>query len=131
MVGQIWASYRRMPGWVQVWVALVLVPVNLLPLALLGGGGVYPWEGIAVLSVGGMAANLPIMIVERGLSRAMALPHVLLWTPLVIWGGLMLWAAPGAPGAVVLGVILAVDMVSLGFDYPDAVKWWRGDRRIA
>lgn len=30
-----------------------------------------------------------------------------------------------------LMALLVVDVISLGFDYTDAVKWYRGDRDIA
>ncbi len=45
MIADIWRSFRALPLWVQVWVALWLVPMNLLgfaflphPLAWLAGG---------------------------------------------------------------------------------------------
>lgn len=121
MIADIWASFRRMPLWVQIWVALILVPVNVAALALLGApNGLW----IAVLAVGGMLPNLGIMIRERGFSKAMALPHVLIWTPLVV----LLLITPKTP---LIGLILAVDLVSLGFDYPDTIKWLRGDRGVA
>lgn len=119
-----------MPLWVQIWVAVILVPVNVAPLLFLGEHYSF-W--VAVLSVGGMAPNLPIMLAERGLSKRMALPHVLIWTPLVVLLGWLLVGPMGESGnyAIMLTVVLVVDLISLGFDFPDAVKWWRGDRGIA
>ena len=133
MISEIWASFRRLPGWVQVWVALILMPVNLLPLYFWAKGEPF-WGLIAILSVGGMALNLPILLMERGLSKAMSLPHVLLWTPLVIVLAQAVFTGGDGPSDVqdiALIVLLVVDLVSLTFDYPDAVKWWRGDRAIA
>ena len=122
---EIWQSFRRLPLWVQIWVALILIPVNLIPFVLFLQGA-PGWGLIAVLSVGGMALNLPIMLMERGFSRTMALPHVVLWTPLVL-----LLIGRLAEGGALVALILLVDVVSLAFDYVDAVKWWRGDRAVA
>ena len=71
------------------------------------------------------------MLIERGFSRAMALPHVLIWTPLM---GLVLWLLSQdiATGySRYLLILLAVDTLSLALDYADSWKWWKGDRRVA
>jgi len=119
-----------MPTWVQLWVALILMPANLVPLVFLD----LPYAGwIAALSVGGMAANMPTLFRERGFSKAMALPHVVIWTPLVVLLTWLLLAGQLGGGAWTgsLAALLAIDLISLGFDYPDARKWWAGDREIA
>jgi len=130
MIIDIWHSFRRLPGWVQIWVALILVPVNLAPLLFLGAPYAV-W--VAVLSVGGMMPNLPIMLDERGLSKRMALPHLLIWVPLLVLLGWVLANVDGVTGGyrTLLLLLLVVDLISLGFDFPDALKWWRGDREIA
>lgn len=114
----------------QIWVALILVPVNLLPLAFWG----EPYAvWITIFSIGGMLPNLVIMMVGRGLSKCMALPHLLIWTPLVVMLGMLLQSDLGVSDGfrTVLTVILLVDLLSLVFDYIDGWKWWRGDRAIA
>ena len=128
LIRDIWASFRRLPGWVRIWVALILVPVNMAALAFVAQPG--GWL-VAMLAIGGMMPNLVIMIHERGLSKAMALPHLVIWTPLVvIIGQMVLNQCP--PGfRSYLWLLLAVDLVSLGFDFPDAWKWWKGDRAVA
>jgi len=128
MIAEIWGSYRRLPLWVQLWVAVILVPVNAASLAFL----TEPWGlWLAAMAVGAMLCNGALMLIERGFSRAMALPHVLIWTPML---GLVIWL-PGqgiAPGfRRYLLVLLAVDMLSLALDYVDGWKWWRGARAIA
>ncbi|PCH66894.1 MAG: hypothetical protein COC12_12305 [Rhodobacteraceae bacterium] len=130
MVLDIWNSFRRMPVWVQIWVAFILVPANMAPILFYQEPYAF-W--VAVLSVGGMMPNLPIMLFDRGLSKRMALPHLVIWTPLVV---LLIWLLSGLVGAndgymTMLAVLLVVDLVSLAFDFPDALKWWRGDRDIA
>jgi len=42
-------------------------------------------------------------------------------------------APPQTTGAygVYLSILLVVNLISLVFDFPDALKWLRGDRKIA
>jgi len=128
MISQIWHSYRRLPLWVQAWVSVILVPVNAASLAFLS----EPWGlWIAAMAVGAMLLNGVIMLAERGFSKLMALPHVLIWTPML---GLVLWllAQDIAPAyRIYLLILLAVDVVSLIFDVIDTRKWVSGDRNIA
>ncbi len=130
MVVEIWQSFRRIPLWVQIWVAVILVPVNLLPLAFVNEPyGLW----VAVLSIGGMLPNLPIMMLERGLSKRMALPHLVIWTPLVVLVGWILLSDQVLSDGYrwMLIALLLVDLVSLAFDYVDAAKWQAGDRGVA
>lgn len=126
----IWASFRRLPSWVQLWVTVVLVPVNTAALVFWWAPG---GPMIATLAVGGMLPNIPIMLAERGFSRLMALPHVLIWTPLMVIVGGFLADLALVDGAwrVYLTVLLVVDLVSLVFDWRDLWAWWRGDRAVA
>ncbi len=124
MVQDIWQSFRGLPLWVQFWVAVILVPVNLMPLFFLEQlQGVL----IAALAITGMALNLPIMIAARGMSGAMALPHILCWVPLVIVVLGMLSAAETLNPNYVrfLWLLLIVDVISLVFDVRDAAHWMR------
>ncbi|MBL4807267.1 MAG: hypothetical protein JKY31_08260 [Rhodobacteraceae bacterium] len=127
MIRDIYASFRALPVWVQVWVALILVPVNAAALLFITEpSGVW----IAILAVGAMLPNLGVMAYDRGFSKLMALPHLLPWSVLVSW---LLFFRPEAFGAyaIYLWVLLAIDAVSLGFDFPDAGKWIKGDRAVA
>ncbi len=122
MVNDIWASFRSLPTWVQIWVLVVLIPVNLAPLAFMD----QPHgELIAVLAVTGMALNIPIMLAARGMSKAMALPHLLCWGPLVIVIAMVLSAdsALSPEYAGFLTLLLIIDTISLGFDLHDSFHW--------
>ncbi len=124
MAQDIWHSFRGLPLWVQIWLAVILVPVNLMPLFFLDQPqGVL----IAALAITGMALNLPIMIAARGMSGAMALPHILCWVPLVIVVLGMLSAADSLNPNYVrfLWLLLIVDVISLVFDLRDAALWMR------
>lgn len=130
-LSQIWQSWRRLPLWVMIWVALILVPINLASLLFVAQPfGVW----IAVLAVMGMAINVPIILIERGFSKLMSLPHLILWTPLVALIAWALWFSDAALSSIFAGflvVLLVIDVVSLVFDYPDFFKWLRGDRATA
>jgi hypothetical protein len=129
MILDIWQSYRRMPLWVQLWVALILVPVNTAALAY-WGAPMGAW--VAIMAVGAMLLNGIIMLVERGFSKMMALPHVVIWTPLAVLIAWLLTLGGLEPGyARYLVILLVVDLFSLTLDYADTVKWLRGDRHIA
>jgi hypothetical protein len=128
MILQIWQSYRRLPLWVQLWVAVILVPVNAASLAFVAQPG-GAW--LAAMAVGAMLCNAALMLIERGFSKAMALPHVVIWTPML---GLVIWllgqeTAPGVRRYLL--VLLAVDAVSLVLDYIDGWRWLRGERAVA
>jgi len=125
-----WASFRRLPVRVQLWVAVVLVPVNAAALAFWWAPG---GAMIATLAIGGMLPNIAIMLAERGVSRLMALPHLLIWTPLVIVvaGFLADLALVGGAWRAYLSLLLAVDLVSLPLDARDLRAWVRGDRAVA
>ncbi len=130
MIAEIWGSFRAMPVWVQIWVAVILVPANLASLWFL----TQPrgaW--IAGMAIGAMALNGVLMLVERGFSKAMALPHVLIWTPLVALMAGMISARPEISPTFVtyLQMLLAINTFSLVLDYRDAWLWWRGQRQVA
>lgn len=130
MLADLWKSFCALPVWVRVWLAVILAPINMATiLFVFEPGGLV----VAALAWGGMIANLPVMLRDRGFSRAMAFPHLLFWVPLVI---VIVWQmGAGAPGASVgfatfLGVLLVADLISLAFDGRDAVLWIGGDRRV-
>lgn len=126
-LSEIFGSFRAMPTWVQVWMAFWLMPINFATLFFLSEpAGIL----IAVLAVGGMLPNGPIMYFERGLSKMMALPHLIPWTAVVLI--VALYTPDGSALYVNFLYALAVtNAVSLAFDYVDAWKWLKGDRNIA
>jgi hypothetical protein len=129
MIVDIWRSFMRTPRWVQIWIFVILAPVNLAALAFLNAPfGVL----IAVLAIGGMLPNLFIMLKERGVSRLMSIPHVVVWTPLVV---LLAWVLAtqdlSSGAATFFAVLLVVDVISLVFDFVDSAKWLKGAREIA
>ena len=130
MIKDVYDSFRALPLWVQIWVFAILVPVNLVSM--------FFWTQpygvlVALLAVGGMSPNAFLIFFERGFSKAMSIPHILIWTPLifVIWNALS--GAEGLSPAYVtyLQVLLAINLISLAFDFPDTWRWYRGERAVA
>ena len=124
MINDIWSSFRAMPAWVQIWVALLLVPINMIAIFFIDQpSGVW----IAILAIGAMMLNVPVMLYDQGFSKLMAFPQLIPWSILVIW---IAFARPfGSPAYdTYLWILLITNTISLGFDIPDAVNWWKGDR---
>ena len=127
IIKDIWHSFRAMPLWVQIWVALLLVPINLAAIFFIDQpSGVW----VAILAIGAMMLNIPVMLYDKGFSKLMAFPHLIPWTILVLW---IAFARPVGTEAYAtyLWILLITNVISLGFDFPDAVKWWKGDRQPA
>ena len=127
MLTDIWKSFRAMPVCVQIWVAFLLVPINMASVFFIDQpSGVW----VAILAIGAMMLNIPVMLYDKGFSKLMAFPHLIPWTILVLW---IAFARPiGTAGFDnYLSILLITNVISLGFDYPDALKWWKGDRRVA
>lgn len=122
-------SLRNLPLWVRIWMNLWLVPVNVATVFF------TDWEHgqmVAYLANFGMILNLPIIFYEKGFSKFMSLPHILLWTPLVVICLMALSSGAVAGGtATFLWILVVTNIISLLFDYPDFIKWIKGDRAIA
>ncbi len=127
---EIWKSFRRMPVWVQVWVACILGPINIATLYYVSQPyGIL----VAILAIAGMAPNIFIMNRERGLSKAMAIPHVIVWPILLCVIAVILATQVGLSPAhlLLLQLLFAIDFISLCFDVPETRAWLKGDRAIA
>jgi len=122
----IWHSFRSLPLWVQIWVGLILVPVNTATIVLITEPGSYL---IPILAIGGMLPNAVLMFVERGFSKAMALSHVVLWIPLLVL--LTIDIKSNSIFTNYLMVLFAVDFISICFDLKDSRDWLKGDRKTA
>ena len=122
----IWRSFRALPLWVQIWVGLILVPVNTATIVLITEPSSYI---IPVLAIGGMMPNAVLMFVERGFSKAMTLSHIVLLIPLLVL--LVLNISAGSVFSGYLMILFAVDFISICFDVKDGRDWFKGDRKIA
>ena len=129
-MADIWRSWRSLPLWVQIWVAGILGPVNVLPFFLLEST-VGQAGALAALLV--LVTNGPLMWVYRGMNKVLSIPHLIAWGPLVIYL-LMLLSESGFradASRMELGLaalLLAINGISLMFDVVDSAKWLAGDR---
>ena len=126
-----WISFRALPRWVQWWVGAVLVPVNAAPFLFLD-----LWTGRLVAGAAALVAltNLPIMVLDSGMSKRMSIPHLLIWGPLE-YILIMRLLGRGAPWVSAFEwrfcvVIVLVNGISLGFDLLESWRWFRGDRGV-
>ena len=127
LIADVFQSFFSLPRWVQLWMVLILMPVNIASLFFLSQpGGIL----IAFLANIGVLLNIPVVVRDRGFSKAMALPHLVPWTLVVL---IILFTRPeGSAGyGTYLTILALVNIISLVFDYPDAYKWWKGDRAVA
>lgn len=117
------------PMWVQIWVNILFLGAFVLPLALLIWPASRRAAIVTVLASALAAAGIFWMFGKFGYVRLLGLPHVLIWTPIMIF----LWGQskrPDMPGKarIVMMIIMAVITVSLVFDYIDVARYILGDR---
>ena len=126
---QLWLSFRRLPLWVQIWMALVLVPVNLLSFLVLE---YLAAQMVALAAVLALGSNMLLLYRYAGFSRAMALPHLVVWGPLqiLLLMRVLQTPAPDAGEVMFIGLVLLVNGISLIFDLLDTWRWWQGERQV-
>lgn len=74
-------SAFSLPVWVQLWMFLILIPVNMSGFFMLHTtSGIW----VAILGAGALAINAVILFLNRGFSTALAIPHLVLWVPLQV-----------------------------------------------
>ena len=123
-------SFLRLPTSVAVWTAAILMPVNMVALFFLGQP--FGWLA-ALLAVGALMANVPIMVRARGLSTAMGAPHVLAWVPLLVLIAFLLLGRNdelSTAFVIYLVVLFVTNAVSLYFDIPDTQRLLKGQETV-
>ncbi len=122
-------AIAQQPQWVQLWLNVLLVGAFVLPAVLL------IWRqtrvaGIVTLIVSATAGFAVTWLYSgMGYVKLLGLPHVLLWTPLVIYliGEFRGKEMPRLP-RILLGCVIAILLVSLVFDYVDMIRYILGER---
>ena len=122
-------SILGLPRWLHGWVA-ILIATNMAALWFLD----HPiglWTAIAFAAVAAM--NLPVMLIQGGITRLMSVPHMI-WLPLLFYivGELVGTDAPAVGSAIWTFAItvFVVNLVSVMFDLLDIVRWLNGEREI-
>lgn len=119
------------PDWVRLWVGwLNIVTFGTLVVCLIAR---RTWVVAGAI----LAVNLPMvasmfwLYEEVGFVRLLGLPHLVFWTPLVVWIVLRLTRRPEIvqPQRAVLWLFVASLTVSLAFDLTDVARYLAGERQ--
>jgi len=128
---QMILSMVRLPLWVHVWIWVLLLPINIASLFFMDTAtGLY--GAIAIIFV--LMVNSALILINQGMSKVLAIPHLIAWGPLVIY---IVWRALFGAGYIywdneallALGLLI-VNIISLGFDVYDTREWRAGNRSI-
>jgi hypothetical protein len=117
------------PVWVQYWLYWLVFGTFILPLTLL------IWKQTRLTAILSVSASLMAgfgvswIYGRMGYVNLLGLPHILFWTPLVIYlfnqhrkANLPRW-----PKSIIL-LVTATIMISLAFDYVDVARYILGER---
>lgn len=131
-IGRSWLSLKL---WVKSW--LFFLNAVFLAALFLPDTSLRDWVLYTYVAAG--VCLLPIMLVQRGLTRLLGLGHLIPWVPLVVYltlritsdlaGPALTWSdSPFVFGYVV--VLLATTLVCLALDVYDLSRWIRGERYV-
>lgn len=121
-------SFMRLPLWVRLWLVFILVPANAAAFFMKDTPtGLRASRAAALIG----AVNGAVILVQRGWGKALAVPHLFAWTPLLVFAARRV----GEPDIsrserVYASILLAVNGTSLVFDVADAWRWTRGERGV-
>jgi hypothetical protein len=122
-------AIAEQPQWVQLWVSWMSFVLIGSFVALLFSKATRR-DALILLAV-----NLPMVFAMQwlyaqvGYVRLLGLPHVIFWTPLVIYFIRRLRdPSITAPFRQVIWLLLSTMIISLGFDYADVARYLLGER---
>jgi hypothetical protein len=116
-------------AWLNIWLPILMFGSMLLPVALL------IWKPSRIAGVAAIIAGLlsffaiSWMYEQLGYVKLLGLPHVLFYTPVVIYfisrlrSGLLPKCA-----AWIMSASLIIILISLAFDYADVARYFLGER---
>lgn len=121
-------AVANQPAWVQMWLNVLLFGAFILPVSLFIWRQTRLTALITLVASGLAAASIIWMYGQLGYVRLLGLPHIVLWTPLVIYLLAQSRRAeiPNAPKWIIR-TIGAVITVSLAFDYIDVARYFMGN----
>ncbi len=125
---RILKSTFALPVWVLVWIFVFLLPANFAGFWFLDTD-VGLW--VSVLGAGAIFVNLIPVLINGGVSKVLAIPHLIFWIPLEIILLRFVVAGDLSTSEWRLAVaVLIVNGISLGFDFHDTAEWWKGNRKV-
>ena len=122
-------SCFALPKWVFIWVFFILVPANFSGIFLLQYETGF-W--VMLLGAGGILPNIVLLFINGGMSKVLAISHLIFWIPLHFVLFYLLLNRPDMNGFEqnYLLLILAINTISLAFDFYDTNEWRKGNRDV-
>ena len=116
------------PSWLRVWLPLLLLGGFVAPLILL------IWRQTRVIGAISFATSLiaavsiDFMYKQMGYVKLLGLPHIILWTPLIIYLAMQLRRddLPMWPTRIIKFMVVILS-ISLAFDFTDALRYFLGN----
>lgn len=112
-----------------IWLRWLLL-INFLPALIFIKQLQARWVLAALIAM--LAMNTPLGLMY-GFSKVLALPHILVWVPLLIYLA-QEWRAQRLLPSVLfrtwIGLVMATNLISLVFDVRDGFQFLLGDRTI-
>lgn len=117
------------PVWIQLWVTWMVVVIVGAPVVMRKCGAARRDYRLVAASTVALIVAVPLWHSHVGYVRLVGLPHLPVWTPLAVYlycrrnhfssPRQLRWA---------VNVFMATIIVSLAFDYVDAVRYLLGER---
>lgn len=86
---------------------------------------------VSLLGAGAVFVNLIPVLINGGVSKVLAIPHLIFWIPLEIILFWLVMAGDLSTAEWRLAVaVLVINGISLGFDFYDTAEWWKGKRQV-
>jgi hypothetical protein len=117
------------PPWVGYWLYWLTFGGLFLPLTLLIWKQTRLAAALAVASVVAGALGVSWLYGHMGYVKLLGLPHILFWTPLAVYFYRLIRREdmPPWPRRIMI-VVLSTILISLAFDYTDALRYLLGER---
>lgn len=117
------------PAWVAIWMNILLLGAIALPLTLVFWKATRLTALFSLIASVISIAGIMMLYQQLGYVKLLGLAHIVAWTPLAIY----LWIKMKSPDVtraprIIMSVVFATIMISLVFDYVDAVRYIAGDR---
>lgn len=117
------------PVWVQLWAVWMVVVIVAAPVAMRKYGAARRDHLLVAASTVVLIVAVPLWHSQVGYVRLVGLPHIPVWTPLAVY---LYWRRKhlSSPWQLrcAVHVFVVTIVVSLAFDYVDAVRYLLGER---
>lgn len=116
------AEIQNQPQWVQIWLNF-LGPINFVAVLFVFKSRL-PW-----IVLGAIVISFILMMLlydQYGYVKLLGLPHILVWTPMLIYFWRVVPKLPTSWMKKYLYVLMGANFISLLFDYVDVARYFLG-----